>query len=72
MSHPVINRHFTRSWVFYESSSPKTDNLDEEYQFGLLDLAKVNTGHLIKFGFQISKTIFKLSMSHVIFWTYVY
>lgn len=48
--------------VFYESSSPKTDNLDEEYQFGLLDLAKVNTGHLIKFGFQISKTIFKLKV----------
>jgi hypothetical protein len=48
--------------VFYESSSPKTDNLNEEYQFGLLDLAKVNTGHLIKLGFQISKTIFKLKV----------
>lgn len=44
--------------VFYESSSPKTDNLDEEYQFGFLDLANVNTGHLIKFGLQISQTIF--------------
>ena len=48
--------------VFCESSSPKTDNLDEEYPFGLLDLAKVNTGHLIKLGFQISKTIFKLKV----------
>lgn len=44
--------------VFYESSSPKIDNLDEEYQFALLDLANVNIGHLIKFGLQISKTIF--------------
>lgn len=44
--------------VFYESSSPKTDNLDEEYQFGLLDLGNVNTGHVIKFGLQISKIIF--------------
>ena len=44
--------------VFYESSSPKIDNLDEEYQFALLDLANVNIGHLIKFGLQIFKTIF--------------